>query len=93
MAEIKIRITELDNAIERLRALQTRCDSMNTNPHSTVGGGKTVNELEAIAEVYKLLNGHFGILISNTISFLENVKDSYVSSDSKAASKIKGGRS
>lgn len=90
MAEIKIQINELNNEIEELKELRSKCSSRKTKPPATVGGGKTVNELEDIADIYVSMNNSFEILISNTISFLENVRDSYVSSDSKAAKKING---
>lgn len=88
MAEIKVKVSEINNAITRLQGLQSRCISRNTTPPATVGGGKTVNELEDIADVYKTLNTHFEDLISNTISFLQNVRDSYTSSDTRAANRI-----
>lgn len=88
MVEIKVKITEINNAITRLQSLESRCSSRNTSPPATVGGGKTVNELESIADAYKTINTHFEELISNTISFLQNVRDSYTSSDTKAANKI-----
>lgn len=87
MAEIKVKVSEINNAITRLQGLQ-RCNSRNTTPPVTVGGGKTVNELENIANVYKTLNTQFETLLSNTISFLQNVRDSYTASDTKAANKI-----
>ena len=85
MSEININIAEIDNAIAKLRGLQSKYISA---PPATVGGGKTVNELENIANTYMLLNKSFIGLITNTISFLENVKDSYSSSDKKAAEGI-----
>lgn len=88
MAEIKINILEINNSITKLKNLQSRCNSLDTKPPTTVGGGKTVNELESIAALYKNMNTDFCNLISNTISFLQNVKTSYVSSDQKAATKI-----
>lgn len=88
MAEINVKITEINNEITKLQNLRTRCDSINTAVPSTVGGGQTVNELENIATVYKTMNRELGELISNTISFLQNVRDSYVFSDAKAAKEI-----
>lgn len=88
MAEIKIKVSEINSAITRLQGLQSRCNSRNTTPPATVGGGKSVNELEDIADVYKTLNTHFEDLVSNTVSFLQNVRDSYTSSDTKVANKI-----
>lgn len=93
MAEINVKITEINSAITKLQNLQSRCDSINTPPPSTVGGGQTVNELEDIADVYKALNRDFAELISNTISFLQNVKVSYMESDTKAAKYVGGGSS
>lgn len=88
MAEIKINITEIDGTITRLKALQSRCSGMNTAAPSTVGGGRAVNELEAIAAVFKATHTSLDTLIGNTIAFLQNVRDSYVSSDTKAAAGI-----
>ena len=88
MAEIKVKVSEINSAITRLQGLQSRFNSRKTTPPTTVGGGKTVNELEDIADVYKTLNTHFEDLITNTISFLQNVRDSYTASDTKAANKI-----
>ena len=90
MAEINVKITEINNAITKLQNLQKRCNSADTKAPTTVGGGQTVKELEAVADVYKKRNISFGEMIANTISFLQNVKNSYASSDKKAASKISG---
>lgn len=38
--------------------------------------------------MYKALNVGFEKLISNTIMFMQNVRDSYISSDEKAAKNI-----
>ena len=86
MAEINVNITEIDNAITKLHGLLEKNEC--ATPPVTVGGGKSVNELENIANTYMMLNKSFEDLISNTISFLQNVKDSYVSSDKKAAEGI-----
>lgn len=90
MAEIKIKLTEIDGAITKLQSLKSQSTSADTKSPTTVGGGQTVNELEAIAGVYKSLNTHFATLVQNTISFLGNVKGSYAASDQKAASKMSG---
>lgn len=88
MSEINLKITEINNVITKLQALQSKSSSMNTASPATVGGGKTVNELEDIADTYKKLNNCLEDLISNTVSFLQNIKDSFVSSDTEAANKI-----
>ena len=84
MAEINIKVTELSNVITKLHGMQPKCSSGGIMPPSTVGGGKIVNELEDMVDVYKALDHDFAVLISNTISFLQNVKSSYMESDTKA---------
>ena len=88
MSEIKLKINELNDSIEALKKLKTECQEWDTTSPDTVGGGQTVNELEAIAALYKKLNTHFIDLVSNTVSFMENVKESFEESDIEAAKKI-----
>lgn len=90
VAEIKVRIQELDSAIAKLKTLQVKCDNEKEKPPTVVGGGKSVNEIEEIGKMYLTLNSHTGTLISNTISFLSNVKTSYQTSDLNIANTIKG---
>ena len=88
MAEIKIKINALNDSITELKNLKTACQDWDTTCPETVGGGQTVNELESMGTLYKNLNTHFINLVSNTISFMENVKTSYEESDNKAARSI-----
>lgn len=90
MGEINVKITEMDDAITKMQALQAKCGAADTNAPITIGGGKSVNELEAIADTYKKMNVQFGNLVSNTVQFLINVRDSYISSDQKAAQGMMG---
>lgn len=90
MAEIKVKSSEIDNAITQLKAIVTQATSSKTSPPSIVGGGQSVNELEAIAGVYKDIDSNFITLVQNTISFLSNVEDSFASSDQKAGNKMRG---
>lgn len=89
MAEIKVKASEIDNAITQLRTIVTQVTLSKISPPSIVGGGCSVNELEVIAGVYKNIDSSFVTLVQNTISFLSNVKDSFVSSDQKAGNKIR----
>lgn len=89
MAEIKIKASEIDNAITRLKAIVTQATSSKTSPPSIVGGGQSVNELETIAGVYKNIDSNLVTLVQNTISFLSNVEDSFVSNDQKAGNKMR----
>lgn len=89
MAEIKIKASEIENSITRLKALVTQATSSKISPPSIVGGGQSVNELEAIAGVYKNIDSNFVTLVQNTISFFSNVEDSFVSNDQKAGNKMR----
>lgn len=88
MAEIQIKINKLSESITKLGSLKESCQSWNTTCPETIGGGQTVNELEGLASLYKSLNVHFIDLISNTILFMENMKDSFEESDNEAARSI-----
>jgi len=90
MSEIKINITNLEGAIARLNNMAINWASNDTTPPATVGGGKTVIELEALAQMYKEFNAQMVELAYNTATFFTNVKNSYEESDHKAASNIKG---
>lgn len=85
MAEIKINIIEINNSIVKLQALKSKCISNRKNSPITVGGGQTVNELEMIAGQYRAIDSNLETLMANTIAFLTNLKESYITSDQKAA--------
>lgn len=90
MAEINIKIAELESAIKKLQTLETKCVSSDVSVPATVGGGRVVNELEQITGIYKTLNVQLDVLVRNTISFFQNIRDSYVESDKKATKGISG---
>lgn len=88
MAEIKINLANLENAISRLEVLGRNWAANDVKPPVTVGGGKTVNELEALATMYQKMNEQMVTLAENTRAFLTGIKESYQESDHKAADKI-----
>lgn len=90
MAEIKIAIDALENKISELQTLQNEISTNATTPPATVGGGTSVNELEKIATLHQTMLSSIQLLVTNTISFMENIKVSYVESDGKASKKIAG---
>lgn len=90
MAEIKISIEAIDESILELKTLKETCDGSMPQTPAVIGGGKAVNQIELISNMYKTLNSDLSDLISNTISFLENAEQSYGDSDSFAANKING---
>lgn len=89
MATIDIKINALESAINELKSVKQSCDGAKKIPPTTVGGGKTVNELEEIGKLYQTMNGHLSMMISSTISLLQKTKDGFQTDDKTAASKIK----
>lgn len=89
MATIDIKINTLESAINELKSVKQSCDGAKKIPPTTVGGGKTVNELEEIGKLYQTMNGHLSMMISSTISLLQKTKDGFQTDDKMAASKIK----
>ena len=88
MAEIKINIDSLESRIQELQTLERRISSNVTTSPQVVGGWSSVIELEKIADMYKTLNSSMLLLVTNTVSFMDNLKESYVGSDKKASNKI-----
>lgn len=89
MAEIKVQIKAMETGIGQLNSLKQEIDGFDTkSPDVGDCGGKTIAELEAIAQLYKDLNKQMSTLVANTASFMTNVKDSYVASDQKAAASM-----
>lgn len=89
MSQIDIKVDSVSAAIGELRTLKQACDSAKKNPPGTVGGGKTVNELEEIGKLYIKMYEHFSQMISSTITLLEKTKSGFLESDNKAAAGIK----
>ncbi len=85
MSEIKINIDELNNLIIDLQNLQKKSSSFRENAPATIGGGQVVNEIEKIKNIYDGIDSNVEVMISNTVLFLQSVRDSYMSSDAKAA--------
>lgn len=88
MAEIKINTGNLTAEIGKLKELKNSINNTNILCPATVGGGTSIQELEDIGKLYKSLHNQFGILVSSTASFMENVNQSYQSGDNKAAARF-----
>ena len=87
MAEININAKEIDNGVAQLRTLQAKIESFSVPP-VTIGGGKVVNELEEIVGILQTINTDLVSLTTNTILFLQNVRDDFVETDIDAAKKM-----
>ena len=81
MAELKVNISELDNAIQLLRELKDTCDNLNLTPPPTEGSGKVVQQMENISNAYITVRDSMSILLSNSIVFFQNIRDSYDRND------------
>lgn len=84
MRIINIDIACLTQAINRMRKYEKDWAANDTACPGTMGGGKTVNELEELAQLYKDMNQLMVTLASNSAEFLSDIKESYVESDRKA---------
>lgn len=85
MSEIKINVNELNNLLIDLQNLQKKSSSFKENAPATIGGGQVVNEIEKIKNIYEKIDSNVEVMVSNTVQFLQSVRDSYISSDAKAA--------
>ena len=90
MAEIKIAVATLETKIGELRTLQGDIDNNTQKAPAVVGGGTSVSQLESIAAMHQTILSSLQLLVTNTISFMGNIKESYVESDDKASNKIAG---
>lgn len=89
MAEIKVNIDSLDAEIGKLKELKKKISNNKKKPSSVVGGGSSIKEIEKLGNDYKNMEDKMETLVQSTISFLNNVKSSYVSGDKNAAKTIK----
>lgn len=89
MSEIKIDIDNLNSEIKKLKELKKKITTNKKKTTSVVGGGGTISNIEKIGNDYKNMEEKMESLVQNTISFMENVKNSYITSDKNAAKTIK----
>ena len=89
MSEIKIDVDSLESGINNLKELKSKISINKSNAPTVVGGGSTVDNIEKIGIDFKNIEDKMELLLQNTISLLNNIKSSYVSSDNNAAKTIK----
>ena len=88
MGELDIKLNPITTAINELNNLKRICDAAKKAPPTTVGGGKTVNELEEIGKQYQTINGHLSLMISSTIMLMKKTRNEFETSDKRVATKI-----
>lgn len=84
MGKINIDIEALNESISSIQSLQNRWTTDKKKLPSKVGGGGTIDEMDLIAEAYENLDKNINTLLTSTVSFFENVRDSFISADSKS---------
>jgi len=89
LSEIKIDVDSLESGISNLKELKSKISTNKSNAPTVVGGGSTVVNIEKIGIDFKNIEDKMEVLLQNTISLLNNIKSSYVSSDYNAAKTIK----
>lgn len=89
LSEIKIDVDSLESGINNLKELKSKISTNKSNAPTVVGGGSTVANIEKIGIDFKNIEDKMELLLQNTISLLNNIKSSYVSSDKNAAKTIK----
>ncbi len=89
MGTIDIKTQQLESAINDLYSIQQKLNAAKKAPPSTIGGGKTVSQLENIGKIYQDMNQHLSMMIDSTILMLKNAKEGFETSDSSMASKIR----
>lgn len=87
MAQIKISYDILDTKISELKTLRS---SWKTKVKPTIsGGGQTVTVADQVADAYIKLFDMACVLCDNSVSFLENIKNSVDTTDKGAANAMK----
>ena len=93
MAEIKINITELDGLLSKIQTVKIAANGIFSKniPPETIGGGLAVAEMEELASLYRTIYRDIEELASNTILFLQNVRDGYAEADAAVANRLTSG--
>ncbi len=83
MSEIKVNIEALDQKITQLRNLQNSCDSASVNAVDLIGGGESIRVINEVDQEYAVMKRCFNTLLTNSIQFFENVKQTVSDTDMK----------
>ena len=88
MAEININIEALEQKIEKLQTLTEECDNVSIWDEDVIGSGQSTELVKSIRCEYKTIKDTMSLLITNSISFFNGIKESALSADSESASKL-----
>ena len=88
MAEISVNVELLEEKIQKIRELKSTCDEIDVATETLSGSGQSIDIIQLIDKEYPLLKSAVGELLTNSISFFENVKNSMIKADTEASAKI-----
>ncbi len=91
MGEVKLNIYDLDGKIQKLRDLKAECEEVDVMIKPLSGSGEIIDMIALIDKEYPMIKATILAIISNSISFFENVKTSMVSADKSASTNISVG--
>ena len=77
MPEIRIKDDALNTEVNNLRNLNKRIGASNIKCPTVVGGGSSIEQIENIGKSYQQMHKQLEMLVSSTISFMENINNSY----------------
>ena len=89
MAEIKVNINGIDDALDRLKKLETLCKSasMKKIPHGDVSG--QVIELTDISNIYLDMYSSMAKIIDSTIAVMSKTGETFEETDKQISMAIK----
>ena len=89
MQEININVEILEDKISQLSALHKACATIPFKTKDMKGSGESVSAIHEVEQEYDALKTCFEQLLSNTIQFFENVKQSVVGADEGISAGLK----
>lgn len=90
MAEIKVNINGIDEALDRLKKLETLCSgaSMKKIPHGDVSG-QVINQLTDISNIYLDMYSTMAKIIDSTIAVMSKTGETFEETDKQISMAIK----
>ena len=90
MAEIKVNINGIDDALDRLKKLETLCKSasMKKIPHGDVSR-QVINQLTDISNIYLDMYSSMAKIIDSTIAVMSKTGETFEETDKQISMAIK----
>ena len=89
MAEIKVNINGIDDALDRLKKLETLCKSASMKiPHGDVSG-QVIDQLTDISNIYLDMYSSMAKIIDSTIAVMSKTGETFEETDKQISMAIK----